>query len=432
MAWPTTLPEWLAWREQNVSREIRPGLARISAAWSAINASSTLSLGTVLSVAGTNGKGTAVHYLERVYSLGGYRAAAYFSPEMCDYQERVRWLGDDLSAEHWLTAFPLVADVVASYQLTLFEFDTLLALTAIGLQAPDITLLEVGMGGRLDAVNVVDADAALVTTIGLDHTEFLGSDRESIAQEKFGIGRQGRPLFCADPQPPSNVLALAEAIGADFYAVNAPQSIPALPSDLGIPNTLAPTTAAAIAALVTQLGAQHPLPDSCLATGFAQPGLPGRLQVVPANQDQPLLILDVAHNPDSAERLVEFLQKGLPARHIQKVHWVVGMLKDKPIDQTLIALSQLSKCSAMQSAWYFCGLSDDSRGADQDFWQKYWSDNHAFGLSDWSRSMWRTPVEGYNAALEKIAVTGGLSSECIIVTGSFRTVASIWCPMRKV
>lgn len=430
------LIQWLAWREANVSRDVRPGLDRISEAWRVINQAvaqdgNELLLGTVISVAGTNGKGTTVHYLERLYSAAGYQVGAYFSPELCQYQERVRWHGDDLDDASWEAAFPYVAAQVECFELTLFEFDTLVALTAIAQQQPDITLLEVGMGGRLDAVNIIDADAAILTSIGLDHIEYLGDTREAIAQEKMGIGRTHKPLFCADSSPPMIIQDVAADKAIALFSVvelTHSQRIMPLPEIFTCPATLTSHAAAAVYAVVAYFQAQYPVSDAQFSQGLAEPGLPGRLQCLPATAEQPWLIFDVAHNPDSGTRLCEFLMQTLPAHGIRRVHWVVGMLADKPVAETMAVLQALDRNVAAEQNWYCCGLPDDPRGASTDFWQQYVAEQQAIKPRGAPATVWDNPMAGYNAALEQVRDN---KRECIVITGSFRTVAEIWCPIKR-
>lgn len=466
--------EWLQWRDQHVAKTVQPGLERLSACWQQLFATSAESsatkpnakpaLGRVISVAGTNGKGTMVHYLQAVYSVAGYRVASYFSPEMCHYRERVRMscarqaqtqtqaqnqhqaenaarnsasssatnsASTELLPEvEWCKAFAAVAELAQAYQLTLFEFDTLVAMYLIAMQTPDITILEVGMGGRLDAVNIVDADVAVVTTIGLDHTDFLGDTREEIAVEKMGIGRAGKPLFCADPEPPHTVALYAEEqdiglqqVGRDFQA-----------STQAVPPSLSAEAAGALQAIVELWQTEFPVTQQALLTGSQQPGMPGRLQWLRHTQ-QADVVFDVAHNVESAQRLVDFLTTKLQTKTInttdvveratRRVHWVVGMLADKPVQATLQVLQQSlesieqTSTAVYSSQWYLAALDHEARGLDVASLAVQ-AEQASIAMSHTSQH--DDPLSAYNAALEQAEI-----DDLIVVTGSFRTVAAIWC-----
>lgn len=442
-AWQTntSLDDWLAWRARHVSTAIQPGLERVMAAWQAIGArvqmaddqsrtasknskksraehtAWTARLGTVITVAGTNGKGSAVHYLQAIYTAAGYTVGTYQSPELCCYVERCQWQGEPAAEAIWVQAMRWVAEQVTPYQLTLFEFDTLVALTALALQQPDITVLEIGMGGRLDAVNIIDNDIALVTTIGLDHMAYLGVDRASIAVEKCSIARAGRWLVCADQQPPDTVASTVHAIGAELQFVT---PITSPPDVNGLPASLDAAVAAGILAVVAKLQAQHAVSADAIRMGLAQPGLPGRLQWLPSAG----LVLDVAHNPQAAARLGNFLTHLQTDYAFTEVHWVLGMLADKAVADTLLALHEACP-ESLQHYGYCAHLPDEPRAIAADVLA---NQVHAqFGIDC---SCYANPWQAYQAAEANRDSQAEGIRRLVVVTGSFRTVAGVWCDLK--
>ena len=213
---PATLADWLAHCERLHPTTIDLGLARVQQ----VRAHLGLQLDVpVFTVAGTNGKGSTCAMLEAILGQAGYRTAVYGSPHLVHFEERLRLNGEVVRAEVLLPHFAAVeaARVATGVSLTYFEFTTLAILRCIAAQPLDAAILEVGLGGRLDAVNVIDADCAVITSIDLDHMDWLGPDRESIGREKAGIMRAGRPVIVSDPVPPQSVIDHAEAIGADLW-----------------------------------------------------------------------------------------------------------------------------------------------------------------------------------------------------------------------
>ena len=208
----TDLDSWLSWQETLYPRAIELGLARPRRVYQRLPplASDTV----VITVAGTNGKGSTVAVLESVLGALGVSVASFTSPHLFRYNERIRFDGHPVDDAALMEAFQAVEDARRDTGLTYFEFGTLAALTIIGRRAPDVAVLEVGMGGRLDAVNLIDADIAVITSIALDHQAWLGADREAIGREKAGILRAARPLVLGDRQPPASVLSRAEELGA--------------------------------------------------------------------------------------------------------------------------------------------------------------------------------------------------------------------------
>ncbi len=307
----------------------------------------------ILVVAGTNGKGSTCAMLEAIARAAGYRTGLYTSPHLLRFNERVRIDGVEVSDGALVDAFERVeaARVQGSEtSLTYFEFTTLAALLLFAAGGLDCVVLEVGLGGRLDAVNIVDADCAILTSVDLDHQEYLGDTRERIAWEKAHVFRQGRPAICADPDPPASVREVADAIGArllvagkDFgYAGQHDAQVrqwkfwfhprragnPVTRNGLSYPalrgtNQLL-NASAALAALET-LRERLPVPMQAIRRGLIEVDWPGRFQLLPG---RPVVVLDVAHNPHAAAVLAQNLSN---IGYAAYTHAVFGMLRDKDI-----------------------------------------------------------------------------------------------------
>jgi dihydrofolate synthase/folylpolyglutamate synthase len=324
------------------------GLERVRAAAAQLGAELRC---PVITVAGTNGKGSTCAMLDAVLRCGGYRVALYTSPHLLRYNERMRIDGREASDDELVAAFNAVEDArvatVPVVALTQFEFGTLAALWLFARAAPDAVVLEVGLGGRLDAVNIVDADVAVVTTVDLDHMDYLGSTREAIGREKAGIFRAGRPAVCGDAAPPATLVEHAREIGApllqigrDFgFVVEGLQwqyygpggrrfglAHPALRGTYQLAN--AATVFAALGLLQNRL----PLAASAMRDGLLTVELSGRFQVLPG---RPTIVLDVGHNPQAARALAAAL--GTMGYHPRSFA-VFGMLADKDIAGVAAAL----------------------------------------------------------------------------------------------
>jgi len=334
----TSLNEWLAWQERLHSAEIDLGLERVSRVLHAMGLGKTPF--KVITVAGTNGKGSSVAMLESVLIAAGYRTGAYYSPHLIRYNERVRIDGQEVSDQLLCRAFDHVDTARAQIPLTYFEFGTLAALQIFFAAELDVVVLEVGLGGRLDAVNIMDCDAALITGIGLDHREWLGDDRERIGYEKAGIMRPSRPAVCSDPTPPLSLSAHAADLGAPLACLGRDYGYtvqgdnwswrgasrrrtalpwPALRGGIQLQN------AAGVLMTLEQLCADLPVTQGQIRDGLLSVSLGGRLQVLPGT---PTRILDVAHNPHAAAELVKALES-MPCHG--QTHAVFAMLKDKDI-----------------------------------------------------------------------------------------------------
>ena len=360
---PKTLPDWLAYIEQQHPKSIEMGLGRMR------EVAARMGLGRpaerVVTVAGTNGKGSTVAFIEAIAREAGLRVGAYTSPHLLAYNERVRIDGSDADDAALAGAFAAVDEARGGIPLTYFEFGTLAALRLFEHADLDLAILEVGLGGRLDATNLVDADVAVVTTVDLDHQDWLGDDREAIGAEKAGIARAWKPLVVGDDDPPASVLRHAYAIGAsairagsDFfferfddarwrwreldYALDLP--LPALAAPVQLRNA-----AIAIAAL---RALEIDVPDEAFACGIAKARLPGRLQRF--ERRGAAVFVDVGHNPQAARELAAWLRDSPAAG---RTHAVYAALGDKD------AAAVVAAFEGAVDAWWLAGsLGAGARG----------------------------------------------------------------------
>jgi dihydrofolate synthase/folylpolyglutamate synthase len=334
-----TLAEWLDHQQRVHPRAIELGLERVSAVWKAMGAPAPAPV--VITVGGTNGKGSTVAFLEAMLGDAGQRVGAYTSPHLLRYNERVRVGGSDADDSVLIDAFERIETARGATALTYFEFGTLAALWIFAQSKLDVALLEVGLGGRLDAVNIIDADVAIVTTVDLDHQDWLGNDVDSIGREKAGILRQGRSAIVGMRGPPAALLTEAERIGANLVRAEQNYFVEARADgwrwrcnnavlDLPQPALAAPSqidnAAAAIAALYALRGRIGWSPDS-IANGVRNARAPARLQRL-YRAGAAELVVDVAHNPQAARILAQWLARNPPRGHTLAVF---GALSDKDV-----------------------------------------------------------------------------------------------------
>ncbi len=357
-----TLAQWLEHIERLHPQSIALGLDRVQAVRRKLGLEPVF---PIVTVGGTNGKGSVCAMLESVLHCAGYRVGCYTSPHLLRYNERVRIARAEAPDADLARAFAAVEAARAETQLTYFEFGTLAAVWLFAAHRVEIAVLEVGLGGRLDAVNAFDADCAVVCTVDIDHVDFLGGDREAIGREKAGIFRAGRPAVCADAAPPGSLMRQAADIGARLLTIGrdfgaTPQGkqwqywgpagkrnalpFPALRGSGQLANA-----AAAITALEC-LRERAPVAVNDVRAGLLQADNPGRFQVLPG---RPVVILDVAHNPQAARALAASL--AAMDGH-GRTFAVFAMLKDKDIGGVIAAVKP------HVAHWYFSGLGG-ARGA---------------------------------------------------------------------
>lgn len=370
----STLQEWLDWQEGLHHSSIELGLERVTEVFKRMH--SSLPPCPVISVAGTNGKGSSVALLESIYQSAGYTTGVYTSPHLLRYNERIHLNGDEVSDETICEAFERIDQARLNnarlnnschesdedISLTYFEFGTLAALDIFFRSKPDVMILEVGLGGRLDVVNIIDADVALITSIGIDHTAWLGNDRETIAIEKAGIMRKGRPVIYSSPDMPKSIADTANKVGArlfqrgkDFdwkngagYAAwdwkSNSQQRTALPQ----PNLRGKhqlDNAAGVLMVIEQLADRLSVNQKQIKTGLLSVSILGRFQCQPG---EPMHILDVAHNEASMACLAELLKLQVCGGNNVAV---LGMLEDKAHATALsVMLPEITK-------WYVADLN---------------------------------------------------------------------------
>ena len=360
------LHDWLEWQEELHFTAIELGLDRCTAV--AENMGLLNPDFTVISVAGTNGKGSSVTMMESILGNSGYKTGCFTSPHLIRYNERIKLDGVEVTDEMLCESFSRIDHARGDISLTYFEFGTLAALDIFHHADIDVALLEVGLGGRLDAVNCLDADVALVTSIDLDHMQWLGFDRETIAREKAGIFRSDKPAICSDPHPPETVLQYAEEIGATLYIPGRDfnyqlsddnwfwQRGSIVHENLPHPsqyNSCQVQNAAGVLMVLNTLKSILPVDDGAIEKGLKNFSLAGRFQMLSEGTQT---ILDVAHNNQAARTLVRNL-KQFP--NSGKTHIIIGMLKDKD------RYSVLSELIEIADYWHTVTISN-ARGTDSE------------------------------------------------------------------
>ena len=374
----------------------------------------------VITVAGTNGKGSTCAMLEAILLEAGYKTGVYTSPHLVHFEERCRLSGQSASATDLAEAFAAVDAARGEVSLTYFEFSTLAILWLMSRAPLDAVILEVGLGGRLDAVNIVDADCAVITSIDLDHMAILGHDRETIGREKAGIMRAGRPVVVSDPVPPQSVLDQAEALGADLWRFGrdfnfsgdkqqwswagrgrryAGMAYPALRGANQLVN------ASGVLAALESLRTRIPVTAQAVRNGLAMVELPGRFQIVPG---QPVLVLDVAHNPHSVAALAENLDA---MGFYPTTHAVFGAMADKDLQP------MMARMGPLVDRWYFSDLPLPRAASAAELQQTWLAQNTR---KDATSSVHADPLSALQAA-----VAAADPADRIMVFGSFFTVGGV-------
>lgn len=360
-----TLAEWLNYQERVNVRSIELGLDRVSEVWLRMGAPRVAR--HVITVGGTNGKGSTVAFLEAMLQAAGLQVGCYTSPHLLHYNERIRIDGTDAGDEMLVASFERIEQARGELPLTYFEFGTLAALDIFARAGLDVAVLEVGLGGRLDAINIVDADVAVITTVDLDHMDWLGNDRDSIGREKAGIARAGRPAIVGEDAPPAGLLDALHTLGAqvqragiDFRVERDASGWRWTHSDGTTLNLPAPALAAPVqyANAAASIAALHALPGreswqqagvfaDIVAKGLRRVRIAARLQSLGGD---PELIVDVGHNPQAARALAQWLDH----RPGGRVHAVYGALADKDVDGVIAALGDRI------AHWHVAGLDQDT------------------------------------------------------------------------
>lgn len=406
------LDTWLCYLEQLHPKTIDLGLERVTTVAKRLNLLQPAPY--IFTVAGTNGKGTTCRTLEMILLAAKFQVGVYSSPHLLRFTERVRINNQESNERQTVKAFSEIERLRGDISLTYFEFATLAALYQFKQANLDVVILEVGLGGRLDATNIVDADVAVITTIGIDHVDYLGNTRESIGREKAGIFKAKSIAIVGEPDIPSTILDVAKSINCSLYAVNRDWSFQKIDKmqwqfqsplkqyqHLPIPNVPLANAATAIAALsYSSLNVKQDV----INQGLTNTSLTGRFQKI---QSSPLVIIDVAHNPHAANYLFKQLEE-LKAEQptIGKVRFVIGMLKDKDIKSTLSILKG--------DVWYCASLYGE-RGCNAEVLKQYLVDNGMRNIATFDQ---------VSDAFQK-AMQEAQDNDIIIVCGSFHTVSDV-------
>ena len=410
-----TLPDWLDYQQRTHPQAIAMGLERVR------EVASRLQLGRpgrfVITVAGTNGKGSTVAFLEAIARAADWKVGAFTSPHLQRYNERIRIDGDDVSDEALCAVFEEIEAARAEIPLTYFEFGTLAALLIFEKSNLDLAILEVGLGGRLDAVNIIDADVAVITTVDIDHQDYLGTDRETIGAEKAGILRAGKPCVLGEKDPPSSVLRRAYELGAfairghsDYLIERGGDSSsepgwrwrePGFELDLPLPALAAPAQLDNAAAAIAALRALPvELPAQAFVAGIRDARLRGRLQKI---ADTPEVVLDVGHNPQAIQQLSDWLQA-----HPKPTRAVFAALADKDVE-AMVRILDGQICH-----WHLAGLNEVGPRVQT-----------VVALAARVASATGSPISRHSTVAEALAEarTACLVGERVLVFGSFHTVA---------
>ena len=416
-----TLAEWLEYCEKLHAKPIDLGLERVREVAQRMEIRFDC---PVITVAGTNGKGSTCAMAESILSQAGYKTGVFTSPHLVHFEERLRIAEIPVKAAELIASFARVDAMRGEISLTYFEFTTLALLDVMVNAELDVAILEVGLGGRLDAVNTIDADCAIITSIDLDHMEFLGDTREKIGFEKAGIMRAGKHAIVSDPMPPASVQAHAESIGADLWLVGrdfnfsgdklqwawagrgkrfAGLAYPALRGANQLVN------ASGVLAALTALREQLPITAQAVRNGLAFVELPGHFQIVPG---EPTLVLDVGHNPHA----IAALAVNLDAMGFAPcTHAVFGAMADKDL------ASMLARMHPLVDKWYFTDLPTSRAAAAADLlriWQGVNVGEKARKVV--SGQCFASPQQALQAAISASAPT-----DRIVVFGSFFTVGGV-------
>ncbi|HEX7328957.1 MAG TPA: bifunctional tetrahydrofolate synthase/dihydrofolate synthase [Casimicrobiaceae bacterium] len=422
----SALPEWLAYLETLHPKPIAMGLERVAEVAARMGVKVDC---PVITVAGTNGKGSTCAMLESIYRRAGYRTGLYTSPHLVRFNERVRIAGAEVDDATLIAAFAEVEAARSrepgSVSLTYFEFSTLAALRVFAAARLDVLVLEVGLGGRLDAVNIVDADVAVITTVDIDHVEYLGNTREAIAREKAGIMRAGRITICGDPDPPRTLVEHAREIGAPLWRIGHEYRYrveglqwryegpggaryglphPALRGRYQLAN------AATVLAAQDALHARLPVQGGALRDGLVGVELAGRFQVLPG---RPAAVLDVAHNPHAARALAATLDA---MGRFPRTFAVFGMLADKDIDGVIAALAP------RVDVWHVAPLPGPRGAKAEELAERL----VAAGVAKDAVRIFADVAQAWRAA----AVAAG-EADRIAAFGSFLTIAAVLAIIRE-
>jgi dihydrofolate synthase/folylpolyglutamate synthase len=383
-----TLDDWLSWQESLHASAIDLGLERIEVVYSKLFPNGAPF--KVITVGGTNGKGSTIAFIDSVYSQSEYKVGRFTSPHLIDYNERFAIDGKLVSDDRIINAFEAIETIRGGISLTYFEFSTLAALQIFANAKIDIAILEVGLGGRLDSVNVVDNDICVITNIAIDHTDYLGDTRELIGREKAGIMRANKVCICGDKNPPSTLVNYGRKINALIEFVNKPYA-----GKIGLEGEHQKHNAAVALRVIKTLQSQFPISSDLIESGFEQANAVARFQKMTVGDKQ--VILDVAHNSAAVEKLVDTLQTS-----DAKTVAIFSALADKNIDDMI----DLAKNAFTH--WFLVPL-DVERAIQIEFLQ-----------SKFDASLTTTVCPDMSSAIDKALALE--DTQRIVIFGSFHTI----------
>ncbi|OTQ34096.1 bifunctional tetrahydrofolate synthase/dihydrofolate synthase [Gilliamella apis] len=406
------LKTWLCYLEQLHPSSIELGLERVKSVAERLDLLQPAPY--IFTVAGTNGKGTTCRTLEMILLAADKRVGVYSSPHLLHFTERVRINNQESTPSDTVKAFVAIEKARGDVSLTYFEYATLAALYQFKQAQLDVVILEVGLGGRLDATNIVDADIAIITTIGIDHVEYLGNTRESIGREKAGIFKPKSIAVVGEPEIPSSILDVAHAVNCSLFAVNKDWSYQQIDKltwqfnssikqyqNLPIPQVPLANAATAIAALSYS---PFSITQKQIDSALEKTSLIGRFQIIQAS---PTVIVDVAHNPHAASYLVKQIELLKQQQStVGKVRFVIGMLKDKDIKSTL---------SIFNADQWYCASLYGERGCNADILKQFLQEENVENIATF---------DSVNEAYQK-AMKEAKEDDIIVVCGSFHTVSAV-------
>ena len=384
-----TLDDWLTWQETLMEETIVLGLDRVQLVYEKLFPKGVPF--KAITVAGTNGKGSTVSFIDSIYRQSTYRVGRSTSPHLLKYNERYAIDGEDVSDEVIINAFELIEAKRGDIKLTYFEFSTLAAFIIFEKAKVDIAILEVGLGGRLDSVNVVDSDVSIITNIAIDHTDYLGDTREAIGREKAGVMRGSRPCICGDQDPPQSIMSYAQEIGTDITFVSKSYK-----DEIGLEGDHQRLNAAVAIKAVESLAEQLPISASMITKGVKNASIRARFEKVDVGEK--IIILDVAHNPAAVKTLVDTLSKS----SLQTVA-IFSALIDKDIMEMIELASNAIK------HWYLVPLSSERAIESKALKNKF------------SSSVSTMICKDMNSAIQESLAHKG--AERIVIFGSFYTIA---------
>jgi len=415
-----SLQQWVDYIQTLHHREIELTLDRVASVYQRLYPQG---LGCkIINIAGTNGKGSTAELLASIYHQAGYRVGKFTSPHLLEFAERYRINGQNADEQQLLAAFEKIEAVRKEVPITFFEFGTLLAIELFSNADVDIAIMEVGLGGRLDATNILDADVSIITSISIDHTAWLGETIEKIAREKVGIARSHKPCVVGISEPPQSIIDYCQSIDAPLHLIErefnyqdkqhhwswhcGDLSLEDLPLPYRQSGVQLNNASLAIYA-IKQLSSALPVANEAIFKGIAHASILARCQIL---SDSPLVVLDVAHNQSSVSRLRRFVERQLNSNKVQVIA-VCGMLKDKEIVESLSVLSSLVQ------KWHFADIQHE-RGATADHLRLQFEAQEKNKAS--TINCHNTIVDAYNAAMQTLN-----DDDVLIVFGSFFVASDI-------